>query len=77
MSKESLVNSVSVSGNYRPTVQITGSAPLTVQSISGDMSLTVAQGAVLNAMESINIGASGNTDSASAVGRWSLALMAR
>ena len=63
MSKESLVNSVSVSGNYRPTVQITGSAPLTVQSISGDMSLTVAQGAVLNAMESINIGASGNTDS--------------
>ena len=63
MSKESLVNSVSVSGSYRPTVHITGSAPLTVQSISGDMSLTVAQGAVLNAMESINIGASGNTDS--------------
>lgn len=63
MSKESLVNSVSVSGSYRPTVQITGSAPLTVQSISGDMSLTVAQGAVLNAMESINIGSSGNADS--------------
>ena len=63
MSKESLVNSVSVSGNYRPTVQITGSAPLTVQSISGDMSLTVAQGAVLNAMERINIGSSGNADS--------------
>ena len=63
MSKESLVNSVSVSGSYRPTVHITGSAPLTVQSISGDMSLTVAQGAVLNAMERINIGSSGNADS--------------
>lgn len=63
VNKESLVNSVSVSGTYRPTVQITGSAPLTVQSISRDMSLTVAQGAVLNAMESINIGSSGNADS--------------
>ncbi|MBU5433934.1 hypothetical protein, partial [Intestinimonas sp. MSJ-38] len=60
--KESLVNRLSYNDSYRPTVQIVGREPLTVQHISMDMHLTVEQDGALNAGE-INIGSSGNADS--------------
>ena len=60
--KESFVNSLSHPDSYRPTVRIVGREPLTVQHMSGDIHLTVEQGAALNA-EGISIGASGGKDS--------------
>ena len=60
--KESLVNMLSYTDIYRPTVRIVGREPLTVNQMTGmDMHLTLEQDAALNA-EMISLSSSGAKD---------------